>query len=208
MAAAGDPVMKPTDLQLDADDIVAAAIEIMRDQGLDAVSMRSVSARLGVSPIPLYSRIGNKEALLDAVADKLLADLAPAARSGETWPEYAARWAAVLRARVKAAHDSRLILGHRRAAYVEASRPLISLMRKGGLSVDAAVQGCRLLMWTTIGFVVTEQHGPKLPARQGGRRLSGSDPAGVTPEDAEELFELQIRYVIEGIERTAKGTRA
>jgi TetR/AcrR family tetracycline transcriptional repressor len=39
--------------------------------------MRSVSARLGVSPVPLYSRVGNKDVLLDAVADRLLADLAP-----------------------------------------------------------------------------------------------------------------------------------
>jgi AcrR family transcriptional regulator len=197
--------MKSTDLQLDADAIVEAAIDILQEHGLDAVSMRSVSARLGVSPIPLYSRVGNKEALLDAVADKLLADLAPATMADEAWPEYAARWATALRGRIKAARDSRLILGQRRSAYVAASRPLIALMRKAGLSSDAAVQGCRLLMWATIGFVVTEQHGRNLPPRRGRRRLSGSDPAGVTPEDADELFALHIRYLIDGIDRTAKG---
>ena len=87
------PVTKPADFELDADEIVTAAVEIFQESGLDAVSMRSVSARLGVSPVPLYSRIGNKDALLDAIADRLLADLAPPGNDDEPWDEYAVRWA-------------------------------------------------------------------------------------------------------------------
>ena len=82
-----------TELDLDADEIVTAAVAIFEESGLDAVSMRSVSARLGVSPVPLYSRVGNKDALVDAIADRLLADLAPPPEVGEPWGEYAARWA-------------------------------------------------------------------------------------------------------------------
>ena len=70
---------KQPDFDLDADEIITAAVEILQEFGLDAVSMRNVSSRLGVSPVPLYSRIGNKDALLDAVADRLLADLPPPA---------------------------------------------------------------------------------------------------------------------------------
>ena len=80
---------KPVDFALDADEIVAAAVDIFEEQGLDAVSMRSVSARLGVSPVPLYSRVGNKEALIEAIADHLLTDLAPPVEDGETWSAYA-----------------------------------------------------------------------------------------------------------------------
>ena len=61
------------DFELDADEIVAAAIVILQERGLDAVSMRNVADRLGVSPMPLYTRVGNKAALIDAVADHLLA---------------------------------------------------------------------------------------------------------------------------------------
>ena len=63
---------KAGDFELDADEIVAAAIVILRERGLDAVSMRNVADRLGVSPMPLYTRVGNKAALIDAVADHLL----------------------------------------------------------------------------------------------------------------------------------------
>ena len=199
---------KPNDLDLEADEIVEAAILILRERGLDAVSMRNVADRLGVSPMPLYTRVGNKAALIDAVADQLLADLAPAAGAEEPWPAYAERWCHELRGRLKLAPDSRLYLGAGREAYVEASRPLLAAMRGGGLSADAAVQACRLLMWATVGFVAMEQgsslHAPN--ARRG--RLSGSNPAGVTPEEADELFELHIGLITAGVARLHGGTTA
>jgi AcrR family transcriptional regulator len=195
-------VSRPSDFDLAADEIVSAAIEIFREEGLDAVSMRSVSSRLGVSPVPLYSRVGNKEALVDAIADRLLGDLSPACDDDQPWTVFAARWAAVLRSRLHQAHDSRLILSLERDAYVEASRPLIDAMRKGGLPADAAVQACRLIMWATIGFGAVEG-GAEPPARPRGRARSGGDPGGVTGEEVDALFSLHIRYLIEGIARDA-----
>jgi TetR/AcrR family tetracycline transcriptional repressor len=196
---------KPSDFELDADEIVAAAIVILRERGLDAVSMRNVADRLGVSPMPLYTRVGNKAALIDAVADHLLTDLAPAAAADEAWPEYAERWCRELRHRLKLTPDSRLYLGAARDAYVEASRPLIAAMRDGGLSADAAVQACRVLMWATVGFVAMEQGSgvQDTEARRG--RLSGSNPAGVTAEEADELFDLHVGLVTSGLARMHGG---
>ncbi len=192
---------KHNDLELEAEDIVDAAIVIFRERGLDAVSMRSVAERLSISPMPLYTRVGNKAALIDAVADQLLADLAPPASVEEAWLAYAERWCRELRSRLKLAPDSRLYLGAARDAYVEASRPLLAAMREGGLAADAAVQACRLLMWATVGFVAMEQGSTLKPqgARRG--RLSGSNPAGVSPQEADELFEIQIGFITAGIAR-------
>ena len=189
------------EFELDVDEIVAAAIGILQERGLDAVSMRNVADALGVSPMPLYTRVGNKAALIDAVSDHLLLDIAPEALPDEPWPDYAERWCRALRDRLKLTPDSRLYLGAAREPYVEASRPLVAALREGGLSADAAVQACRLLMWGTVGFVAMEQGSPA-PAAGGRRgRLSGSDPAGVTPEEADELFDLQIGMLTAGIAR-------
>ena len=188
---------------LDADEIVSAAVAIFQESGLDAVSMRSVSSRLGVSPVPLYARIGNKGALLDAIADRLLADLAPPSNESESWDEYALRWAQELRTRLRRARDSRLILSLGRDAYVEASRPLIETMRRDGFSADAAVQACRLLTWATVGFGAVET-GVEPPGRGSRRRTRpGGDPGGVDAGEVDALFDLQVRYVIEGIIRDA-----
>jgi AcrR family transcriptional regulator len=195
---------KQQEFDLEVDEIVSAAVDIFREEGLDGVSMRSVSARLGVSPVPLYSRVGNKEALVDAIADRLLADLAPPSHHDEPWTDYAARWAAALRTKICSARDSRLILSFHRDAYVEASRPLIDAMRAGGLPADAAVQACRLIMWATIGFGAVEG-GAESPGRPR-RGRSGGDPGGVTREEIDALFAIHIRYLIEGIARDNRAT--
>ncbi len=102
------------------------------------------------------------------------------------------------------------ILWPGRDAYVQASRPLVEAMRDAGFPTDAAVQACRLLMWATVGFGAIES-GVEPPRR--GRRPTrpGGDPAGVTPVEAETLFDLHIRYLIDGIARdtdTARTTAA
>jgi TetR/AcrR family tetracycline transcriptional repressor len=187
------------ELELDADQIVAAAVAILREGGLDAISMRSVATRLGVTPPPVYSRIGNKDALIDAVADHLLDDLAPGLERDEAWPEYARRWTRQLRERLTDAADCRLFLEVKRPAYLKASRPLLKCMRRDGLSTDMSVRACRLLTWATVGFVAMN-HAPAANSTRRGR-LAGSDPAGVTPEEVDELFATHIDYLIEGILR-------
>lgn len=197
---------KPADFDLDAEAIVSAAVEIFQESGLDAVSMRSVSARLGVSPVPLYSRVGNKDALVDAIAERLLAGLAPAPGANEPWDEYARRWARELRVRLRRARDTRLLLWPGRNAYVQASRPLVDTMRRAGFAPDAAVQACRLLTWTVVGFGAVES-GVEPPRRTQRRTRPGSDPGGVSATEIEDLFDLQIRYLIDGIARdTATAT--
>ncbi|MCV7413049.1 hypothetical protein AWC05_11630 [Mycobacterium florentinum] len=190
----------PSELELDADQIVAAAVEIMRESGLDAISMRSVANRLGVTPPPVYSRIGNKDALIDAVAEHMLDDLAPELERDEPWPDYARRWTRQLRARLTDAADCRLFLQAKRPAYLKASRPLLKSMRRDGMSTDMSVRACRLLTWAAVGFVAMD-HPPSTNSTRRRGRLAGSDPAGVTREEVDELFATHIDYLIEGIRR-------
>ena len=188
------------EIDLRPEQIVAAAVDILRESGLDAVSMRSVASRLGVTPPPVYARIGNKDALLDAVADHFLADLAPALGRDESWPDYARRWSGQLRQRLTEAADSRLFLQVKRPAYLEASQPLIKCMRRDGMERDHAVRACRLLTWATVGFVAMDHPPLAAPARRR-TRLAGSDPAGVTADEVDELFTAHIDYLIDGIRR-------
>ena len=200
---------KPSELDLAADEIVTAAVEIFRESGLEAVSMRSVSSRLGVSPVPLYSRVGNKESLVDAIADRVLGNPAPPVREGEDWAAYAVRWARALRNRLRLTRDSRLMVPPDRAGYVQASRPLVEAMRAAGMTDDAAVQACRLVMWATVGFATVESGASKRERPKGRRRVrAGGDPTGVDRQDIDALFDLQIRYLIEGIssDQTERST--
>jgi AcrR family transcriptional regulator len=69
------------------DEILGAAIAIADEQGLDAVSMRSVAERVGVTPMALYPHVGSKTALLDAMYGRIVGELLPGGLAGDTWQE-------------------------------------------------------------------------------------------------------------------------
>ncbi|GAB2835789.1 TetR/AcrR family transcriptional regulator C-terminal domain-containing protein [Actinocorallia aurea] len=66
---------EPARAVLSRDAIVHAAIELIEADGVDSLSMRKVAARLGVAAMSLYHHVPNKAALLDAVVERLVADL-------------------------------------------------------------------------------------------------------------------------------------
>jgi AcrR family transcriptional regulator len=56
-------------------EILDAALAIADERGIDAVSMRAVAQRLGLTPMALYGYFRNKEELLDGVLGRLLAEV-------------------------------------------------------------------------------------------------------------------------------------
>lgn len=62
-------------ISLNRDDVVASALRIVDAQGLDGLTVRKVADEFGVTPMALYWHFSNKEALLAAVGDAVLAGL-------------------------------------------------------------------------------------------------------------------------------------
>jgi AcrR family transcriptional regulator len=72
---------------LTEDEIVDAALRVIRTEGLDALSMRRLSRELGRSAMAAYWYVEDKQQLLNLVAKKMLAEVPlPDAKSG-TWDE-------------------------------------------------------------------------------------------------------------------------
>lgn len=69
--------------------IVRAAVRLIERDGADAVSMRRVAAELGVGTMSLYNHVPNKAALLDGVAEFIMADMAFAADPDDDWRDQA-----------------------------------------------------------------------------------------------------------------------
>ncbi len=56
--------------------VVDAALSIIDEQGIGAVTMRAVAARLNVEAMSLYRHIANRDKLFDAVVDRIVNELA------------------------------------------------------------------------------------------------------------------------------------
>jgi AcrR family transcriptional regulator len=67
------------------DEIVAAAIAIADADGLAAVSMRSVAARLGTGAASLYRYLSSRDDLLDLMADRVATELRPYPEPDGDW---------------------------------------------------------------------------------------------------------------------------
>ncbi|MBP2325132.1 AcrR family transcriptional regulator [Kibdelosporangium banguiense] len=61
-------------MALSREQIVAAAIEVADEGGLDAVTMRLVGQRLGATGMALYRHIANREALIEAMIDAVIGE--------------------------------------------------------------------------------------------------------------------------------------
>ena len=55
--------------------IAETALALIDDDGVDGLSMRKLAQRLGVAPMSLYTYFADREAVLDAVAQLLLAEI-------------------------------------------------------------------------------------------------------------------------------------
>jgi len=71
--------------RLSEDQIVDAALAIIRESGVEALSMRSLSRQLKVSPMAAYYYVRDKQGLLDLVAKRALSEVRIPDKSVGPW---------------------------------------------------------------------------------------------------------------------------
>lgn len=79
-----EPPTRP--VPLDRERIVAAAVALADEGGLEAVSVRKVAARLDAGPMRLYGYISTKQELFDLMMDEVQAEILPTEQPGD-WRE-------------------------------------------------------------------------------------------------------------------------
>src|SRR5690348_2526747 len=59
--------------------ILEAAVELVDEHGIEALSMRRLGQTLGYEAMSLYNHVSNKDDLLDGILDLVLAEMKPPA---------------------------------------------------------------------------------------------------------------------------------
>lgn len=83
---------------LTPDDVVQAAMQIADEEGLAAVTMQAVAARLGFTTMAIYRYFPSKETLFDAIVDAGLGSPPRPTEPRGRWRDEVAQWARAKRA--------------------------------------------------------------------------------------------------------------
>ncbi|NUP32935.1 MAG: TetR/AcrR family transcriptional regulator [Streptomycetaceae bacterium] len=162
------------------EEILDAALAIADEGGLDAVSMRALAERVGVTPMALYRHVSDKSALLDAMVGRLLAGLLPAGAAPEQ--PWDVRLAALARACRAAAQR------HPWAAYLLFSRPAVTpdavravdviygALLEAGVPEPEVPRLERLVSTFVLGFAASEAAGRFAPGEADPRTRRGRLP--------------------------------
>lgn len=85
--------------------VLEAALRLVDQEGLKALSMRRLGVELGVEAMTVYHHVPNKTALLDGVIEQVVAEAAPPEFGAATWRKDLSAYAHALSA-VLAAHPN------------------------------------------------------------------------------------------------------
>jgi AcrR family transcriptional regulator len=203
------------------EEILDAALAIADERGLDAVSMRSVADRVGVTPMALYRHVSDKAALLDGIVGRLLGALLPSdADRGRPWDERLRALARACRAIGRRHPWAAHLLFSRPAVTPDAVRAvdvIYTALLEAGVPEREVPRLERLISTFVLGFAASEAAGRFAPGTLDPRGRRGRLPDGELPGhgrlapwldlpvDLGAEFEADLDDVLRLIEAAARG---
>lgn len=184
-------------VRIEPDAVVRAAIRLLDAHGIEGVSTRRLAEELGISGPSLYWHFENKRALLDHMAEAMLADALPSPDPAVAEPDWR-KWLTIAARAIR-----RAMVTHRDgAAVIASSRPtgkhptlnrpaMVERLRDEGFG-DNAGYVLQTLMRFVLGTAVAEQ--------------SALEREGVRISDAG--FEFGLAALVRGFEAELEASRA
>lgn len=145
------------------DNIVEAAFRILDEAGLEGVTLRKVACSLGIRAPSLYWHFKSKQALIDAMADGMIVDVARLIPEGQAWRQTLLQIGREFRHAFKARRDgARVYAGTFLATenVLRVGEASIAAMVGAGAPAAFAATTAMDLVYYTMGFVIEEQSWP------------------------------------------------
>ena len=207
-------------MQLSREQVLAAALGLLDEAGLEQLTMRRLAAALGVQNGATYWHFRSKQALLEAMADTLLADLTAGLDTESPWTERITELARQLRRALLSRRDGARLFSAaffplpNALAYGEA---MIAALGESGLSCRDAAWAADTLTYYIVGHTIEEQLAAALPGNghDATARLTGAvDPqrhphmhaalAHIPAPHHQEHFDYGLHLVVNGIRTDAE----
>lgn len=187
--------------------VVDVAIDLLDADGLDALTMRRLAARLGVQAGALYWHFASKQALLDAMADRFLAGLGVDLPAG-SWDEQLSAMARRLREALLAHRDGARVMAGTFVSEpntVLAGNIAVEILHGAGLPRERAGWTAIAAMHYVLGHTIEEQAQIELVARGAWQPKLAVDgientiAATAFAAEPAERFEYGLRLLVDGI---------
>jgi TetR/AcrR family transcriptional regulator, tetracycline repressor protein len=139
--------------------IIEAARDMIESVGIEALSMRKLSAELGVAPTAIYWHVGSRDALLQAVFDRMLQEVPAIEPAGITAADRVASVAHAIRSQVRdtpTVHQLAMHLGRTADASFPGQVALAREVSRAGLTGDEAADFVRAILFLIGGFQLLE----------------------------------------------------
>jgi len=151
--------------------IIHAAFQLLDEAGIEGVSLRKVACSLGIRAPSLYWHFKNKQALIDAMADAMIAEVALDIPEGQPWRVTMHQIANEFRTAFKAHRDGARVYAGTFLATENVLRvgdATIAALVDAGASVEFAATTALDSIYYVMGFVIEEQSLPDQPGAMEG----------------------------------------
>ncbi len=203
--------------------VLRAAVALADQNGIGALTMRSLGQELGVEAMSLYNHVANKDDILDGIVDLVLGDI--------DVPPAGTDWKTAMRQRSISAHE--VLLAHPWAALLIMSRfnigpgmtryldATLGRLREGGFSIEGALDAWHTLDSHLYGFTLQQlslpfeaEEAPQVSAGVLGQLSADQYPhvveviTEVMRAGREEDFEFGLDLIIDGLQRSLAADQA
>jgi TetR/AcrR family transcriptional regulator, tetracycline repressor protein len=167
--------------------ILGAALRIVDEEGMEALSMRRLAADLGVNPMSIYHHLPGKEAVVSGLVGVVFSRMRVPSSGGMPWQERVRAYAHAYRDVVRSHPNLALQIVSDAAAVSEAvlsgAEPLYGALEEAGLSPAMVVRAADSLVDFVHGFVLGEASNPSGEFDVGSELLTRIEarPAGEIP---------------------------
>ena len=185
-------------MQLHRHDVVAKATQLLDDYGIADLTMRRLARELSVSPGALYWHFADKQELLGAVADGILAPV-PTTVQDASWSRRVVTLGTALRDALLSTTDGAELVSASFAAgksvrMAEILAQLTDAATEGGIDASHADLAARTVLYYVLGFTADEQS--RLQWDAAGALVDGQS---VLVSNPNARFAFGLKLLVDGI---------
>jgi TetR/AcrR family tetracycline transcriptional repressor len=185
---------------LGRDEILAAALRLVDQEGLEALSLRRLASDLGVTPAAVHWHVRSKDELIRAIVSSVFIDFLPPPCDTGSWVERLRELHLWLRAKflsrmkILRSIDVRHVMAY---AFMKIGTTSSGILTEAGFTGDRLGHAVCALLWHTTGFAIFESSLFTAYSPATSRRLALNRAISILPPEELKAFVEHLPHLLD-----------